>query len=81
MSDLNTLTSFLGWCSVINIGLLLYATLMLTFFRDFVKRIHSKMFGLSDTELETSYFNYLANFKIAVLIFNLAPYVALKLMS
>ena len=81
MQSINEITSFFGWCSVINIGLLSYMTLMLTLFRTFVKNLHAKMFGLSEIDLDKAYFNYLANYKIAILVFNLVPYVALKLMS
>ena len=81
MQELTTLTNFLGWCSVINIALLSYAMVMITLFRGPVKRIHQKMFSINDADLDASYFNYLANYKIAILIFNLVPYVALKLMS
>ena len=38
------------------------------------------MSGVDPTELPALYFKYLGNFKIGILLFNLAPYVALKLM-
>lgn len=81
MQFISEMTNFFGWCSVINIGLLLYMTLMFTLFRSFVKSLHAKMFGLPEVDLDKAYFNYLANYKIAILIFNLVPYLALKLMS
>ena len=75
------LTEFLGWCTVINIGLLLYMTVMITVFRGFVKRVHQRLFPLSDEQIEAAYFGYLANYKLAVLVFNLVPYCALKIMA
>jgi hypothetical protein len=64
---------------VINIGLLLFTTGFLMVSGDWVSRVHARLFGLNPTELSPIYFQYLANYKIAVLIFNLVPYIALKL--
>jgi hypothetical protein len=81
MQNIDTLTGFFGWCSVINIVMLCLATLMLTLMRDFVSGIHSKMTGLGRSELSVVYFQYLANYKIAILMLNLVPYIALKIIS
>lgn len=47
MDDLQTLITFLGWCSVINVIALLAASIMLMLMRSFVASIHGKMFGVS----------------------------------
>lgn len=77
--NLETLTTFLGWCSLINLSLLILATISLVVFKDLVTRVHSKLFGLEDENLHREYFRYLANFKILVLVFNLVPYLVLRL--
>jgi Family of unknown function (DUF6868) len=79
--ELSQVTEFLGWCSVINISVLMLTTLMLTLLRGFIVPMHSKMLGLGEEDLLRVYVNYLSNFKIAVLILNLAPYLALKIMG
>jgi len=79
MNSMDTLTSFFGWCSVINVGLLSVATFVLIFMRAPVSRIHENMFDLSATDLSRAYFQYLAHYKIAILVFNVVPYIALKL--
>ena len=81
MQDIDTLTGFFGWCSIINIVMLCIATLMLTLMRDLISGIHSKMTGLSQSELSVAYFQYLANYKIAIVMLNLVPYIALKLIN
>lgn len=81
MDSLATLTTFLGWCSVINLGLLILASLFLMAARGWVTRIHGGMFGLDESDLARAYFQYLAQFKIVVLVFNVAPYVALRIMA
>ena len=81
MSDIATITTFLGWCTVINMGLLLYSALMTTIFREPVKRLHSKLLGIDPDSLDAIYFNFLGNYKLAIFIFNLVPYCALKIMA
>ncbi len=76
-----TLRMFLGWCSVINIGLLMFSSMSVTAWRGKISRIHAKMFNLDEKYLSQAYFQYLGQYKIAIIVFNIAPYFALKLMS
>ena len=39
------------------------------------------MFGLDQEDVLESYFTYLANFKIAIIVFNLVPYLSLRMMG
>ena len=78
--SLEQLTGFFGWCSVINIGVLLFSTIMLVLMKDWVINIHSKMFNLNPQVL-APIFRYLGNLKLLVIVFNLVPYLALKLIS
>jgi hypothetical protein len=81
MITLETLTTFFGWCSIINIAILLFTTFLLVGFKDIIATIHSKMFGLHQQGLPLIYFTYLGNYKIAIFIFSLVPYLALKIMG
>ncbi len=81
MFTIETLTSFLGWCSIINMSMLTLVAIILVFLKDWVAGIHGRMFELSENELARAYFEYLAQFKIVVLVFNVVPYVALKIMA
>lgn len=81
MFTLETLTEFLGWSSLINMIILLFVSILLVLMRQSIMNIHSKMFGLKETHLSEAYFQYLAQYKIAIFIFNLVPYIALKIMA
>ena len=78
---IEVLQEFLGWCTVINIGILILSSIVVVTIREPVLRIHSKLFRMKEEQLVGAYFQYLAQFKIAVLIFNLVPYLALALMD
>ena len=80
MNDLSVITAFLGWCTLINYGILLLSTVIVYACGDWAKGIHSKMFNISEADLDTLYFNYLGNYKLAIFIFNLVPYIALKIL-
>lgn len=81
MITLSQLTELLGWASIINIGMLLLASIMLILMRSFITSIHSKMFGIPEKDLLIIYFKYLANYKALSLVFIIAPYIALKIMG
>jgi len=81
MTTLDSLTKFIGWCAVINIGILMLTSILLLLLRTSVSKIHGKLFNLSDTDVSKAYFQYLAQYKIAIIVFNLVPYVALKIMA
>jgi hypothetical protein len=81
MNSIETLTTFFGWCTVINFGILLFGTLALMLMQDSIMSIHTKLFGFSNEDLSRAYFQYLAQYKIFIIVFNLVPYIALEIMT
>ena len=73
--------AFFGWCSIINIGLLLFSTIMIVTIRGLASRIHAKLFNLDEQYLNQAYFQYLGQYKIATIVFNIVPYIALCIIS
>ncbi|MDR4496777.1 MAG: hypothetical protein MRK02_02455 [Candidatus Scalindua sp.] len=81
MNSIEKLTTFLGWSTVINFGMLMGVAIFLMIMRGSISKIHAKIYGLSETDLLRDYFQYLAQYKIAIIVFNLVPYIALKIMA
>ncbi len=81
MITISQLTEFLGWASVINVGYLFLATIILMFMKGTMFSIHKKMFDIDEKELNSKYFDFLSNYKIVTLVFVVAPYIALKIMG
>lgn len=81
MMILSQLTELLGWASILNIGMLFFASIVLALMRPCITSIHSKLFGISENDLAIIYFKYLANYKIVSFVFIIAPYIALKIMG
>ncbi len=75
------LTVFLGWCSILNVALLSVTSLIIFLLKTPITSLHSQLTGLDQQTLMPLYFSYLGQYKITILVFNLIPYVALKLMT
>ena len=71
----------LGWCSVINMGLLLWWFFVITVLHDWVYKMHTKWFKLSIEKFDEIHYTGIAFFKIAILFFNIVPYFALRIIS
>ncbi|MDH5723402.1 MAG: hypothetical protein OEY94_08800 [Alphaproteobacteria bacterium] len=79
--SIESMTTFFGWCSVINIGLLFLTAISLMVMRGFAIKIHSSIFGVNPEDIPAMYFGYIAQYKIAIIILNVVPYFALKIMQ
>jgi hypothetical protein len=74
MESLQTARAVLAWCTVLNLGLLVFASLAVTVVGGPIRK-------LSEEDLSRAYFQYLAHYKIAIFVFNLAPYLALHIVE
>jgi len=81
MTSLQTVTAFFGWTTLINFVLLAVSTIAVVALRGFISRVHAKMFGVDPVDMSRDYVRYIAQYKIAIIVFSLTPYVALKFMS
>jgi len=79
--ELEMIRAFFAWCSVINIALLLWWALFLLFAHDWTYRLHSRWFKISIEQFDTIHYGAMAAFKLGVLMFNLAPYFALRIIG
>lgn len=75
---IETVRDLLAWCSVINIGLLLWWFLFFALAHDWVYRLHKRWFKLSIGQFDAIHYAGMAIFKMAVLLFNLVPYLVLR---
>jgi len=71
----------LGWCSVINMGLLLWWFLIIHFAHDWVYKFHSKWFKVSVETFYAIHYAGIAFFKVGVFVFNIVPYIALRIIG
>ena len=51
------------------------------FARNWMKQVHGKWFGLSDTSFDVIHYSGMALYKIGILLFNLTPLIAIYLIN
>ncbi|MBW2479870.1 MAG: hypothetical protein JRF38_07750 [Deltaproteobacteria bacterium] len=79
--ELEVIRAFFAWCSVFNIALLLWWAFFLMFAHDWTYRLHSRWFKISVEQFDAIHYGAMAAFKLGVLMFNLVPYFALRIIG
>jgi len=79
--DIQTLTKFFMWCTILNVALLALSSLMCLCAGDWVYRIHSKWFSIPREAFNVAIYSFIGLYKILVITFNLIPYVALLIVG
>ena len=69
------------WCTVINYGILLVWWLFFLLVHDWIYRLHSRWFHLSREQFDALHYAGMAIFKIGILLFNLVPSIALRIVG
>lgn len=69
------------WCAVMNYGLLLLWFLLFALAHDWMHRFHGRWFHLPVEQFDALHYAGMALFKIGIILFNLVPYVALRLVG
>lgn len=70
-----------GWCAIINILLLLFWFVILAVARGFIFKIHSKLFRISQKRFDAIHYQGMMYFKVFVFMFNVVPYLALRIVG
>ena len=81
MDSIETLATFFGWCTVINFGALLLGGLFWILLREFVSGFAGKLFGVSKEEMKATFLRVLMQYRAAIILLNLVPYIVLKIMA
>jgi len=75
-----TLQSLLGWCALINYSVLLLWFVLYAAAGDALYHLHSRWFAISKERYDTFHLAGMTGFKLAIWLFNIAPYLALHLL-
>ena len=78
---LEAVRSTLAWCSVINLGLLIWWWLFFSLAHDWTYRVHSRWFRIPVEKFDATHYTGMAFFKLAILLFNLVPYLSLRIVG
>ena len=79
--NIDILSKFLFWCVIVNYAILMIWFVAFIVARDRIYGIHSKWYPISSEQFNAINYSGIALYKILVLVFNLVPYIALRLIA
>ena len=79
--DIELLQRFFFWCMLVNIGIYAFTTIAVLVLRDFVCKIHEKLFDLDEQTVLKSIQRYLATYKLLITVFNFAPWITILIIK
>ena len=79
--DIQRLTDFFMWCTIINGALLLLWTMMVALAPDLVYRTQSKFFPISREAFHIIFYSFIGVYKLLFGIFVVIPYIALLIIA
>jgi tetrahydromethanopterin S-methyltransferase subunit E len=79
--SIEALATFFGWCTVINVGLLLLVLALTAAVNKegFPFDLIARIFGITTAEVRATHFRVFQQYRFAIVMFNLAPYLAIKI--
>lgn len=79
--DIQVLTKFFMWCTILNFGLLMFMGVLCMFASDFIFKIHSKWFSISRETFNIIFYSSIGIYKIIFLFFNIIPWIVLTIIG
>ena len=79
--DIMQLEAFLLWCFIINYSILFIWFFMMAVAKDFIYNMHIKWFDISREKFNSINYMWMGFYKLAIFIFNLAPYIAMQMIK
>ena len=79
--DIRTLTEFFKWCTIINVALFILSAIMFIAAPDFIYNWHGQLFHMPREAFDMVLYSFLGLYKVVILVFNLVPYVALRIIG
>jgi len=71
----------LAWCTVINVALLLLWFMFFALAHDWLYKVHGKWFALPVEKFDAIHYAGMAFFKLCIFLFNIVPYLALRIVG
>ena len=81
MNLIKTLATFLGWCTIINFGFLFFGALAWMLVNESASQLGASMMGVTEEQIKVAFFNGVMVYRAGIFLFNLVPYIALKIID
>jgi hypothetical protein len=78
---LDLATAIFGWMTVINLAVYLVAAAFIVFARGWITHLQERLMGVPAERWPELYVDYLSRYKLAIMVFNVAPWLALTIVG
>ena len=79
--NIESLTQFFMWCTVINVAIYIVWVLFVLLAPDFVYRLQTKWIPISRETFNVMMYSFMGAFKVVIIVFCFVPYLSLVIMS
>ena len=79
--DIQTLTAFFMWCTILNMAVYAWAAIWFIVAPDFIYRVQGRMFPLPRETFDAIIYAFLALHKVAIIVFSFVPWMALLIIG
>ena len=79
--SIEQLQDFFLWCMLINTGIYALTAMATLVLRDFMYKVHQRLFGMDEAEVGRSIQTYLGNYKLLITFFNFVPWVVILIIK
>jgi hypothetical protein len=76
--NIDLIREVLGWCALINYGILIFWFLFFSLAHDWLYHLHGKWFSLSIEHFDALHYLSIAFYKLSIFLFLLVPYLVLR---
>lgn len=81
MDSIEALTTFIGWCTILNLVIILLIVAFSFFFHEGQGRYYERLWGISQENAKMTWSLAFQIYRVLFVFFNLVPYVVLKIMA
>ncbi len=79
--NIDMLRHFFAWCAVINYAMLLLWLALHLGAHSFMTRLSQRFFNVGADKYDSATYKGMLFFKLGIFLFNIAPYLALRIMA
>jgi hypothetical protein len=79
--DLETLKLFFFWWMIVDLALYVFTAIMVVAFPNLVVKTQTRLLHIDEVTARNTIYRYLAAFKILIIVFNFAPWIALLIIT
>lgn len=79
--NLDQLAELFKWMAIINIGLLLFSSVLVIVLKNVMGKLHGKLFGIKEESVSIMAYGYLGMFKVLIIVFIIVPYISLLIIK